>query len=212
MLRATGLISIVAAALFATTASADDHWQVRAFGAFGQAGDGFGLVEGADRLEVDAGDLEGWGLAIDYRFTPRLGVSAGWLDADVDTRADVRIGPASDQDRFDLGTQVLSLALDVDLLPRSRVDLNLSPAVAWIDYANPDLDLTNVGPVTRLDLDDEVSWGLGLRADVPFGRFLVTGGVTYFDATAEVTNPEIEPEIDIELDPFVWSLGVGYRF
>lgn len=191
---------------------AEDRWQLRAFGAWGSAGSGWEMTEGSDFIKLETNGVSGWGLAVDYRFSPRFALELGYLDTEVDTEASVSISGIEAGDSVDIGFQPFTLGLGINLLTGPAIDLVLSPQLAWINYSNPFVDLPEIDSVGELTLDDEVSWGLGLRLDVPLGSWIVSGGVDYFDATARVTNADVEPDIRIAVDPWVVTVGVGYRF
>ena len=66
-----------------------------------------------------------------------------------------------------------------------------------------------------LDLDD--SWGLALRAgvDVPINDNWAVSASLYWidiDTEAEVSTPVADVDFDVEIDPWVYMLGVSYRF
>jgi outer membrane protein len=82
-------------------------------------------------------------------------------------------------------------------------------------------DLTD-GAVNGADLDLDDSWGLALQAgvDVPINdRWAVNVGVWYLDidTTAEITAKAngataAKVKFDVELDPWVYNIGVAYKF
>jgi outer membrane protein len=82
-------------------------------------------------------------------------------------------------------------------------------------------DLTD-GAVNGADLDVDDSWGLALQAgvDVPINdRWAVNVGVWYIDidTTAEITAKAngataAKVKFDVELDPWVYNIGVAYKF
>jgi outer membrane protein len=82
-------------------------------------------------------------------------------------------------------------------------------------------DLTD-GAVNGADLDLDDSWGLALQAgvDVPINEhWAVNVGVWYLDidTTAEITAKADgatvdKVKFDVELDPWVYNIGVAYKF
>jgi outer membrane protein len=78
------------------------------------------------------------------------------------------------------------------------------------------------GAVNGADLDLDDSWGLALQAgvDVPINdRWAVNVGVWYLDidTTAEITAKAngataAKVKFDVELDPWVYNIGVAYKF
>ena len=72
------------------------------------------------------------------------------------------------------------------------------------------------GPLDA-DLDLEDSWGLALRAgvDIPFGeRWSFNASMYYIDidTRATIETDVADVKFDVEIDPYVWMLGVAYRF
>jgi outer membrane protein len=72
------------------------------------------------------------------------------------------------------------------------------------------------GPL-KADLDLEDSWGLAVRAgvDIPINeRWSVNASMYYIDIDTEATisTAVADVEFDVEIDPYVWMLGVAYRF
>ena len=82
-------------------------------------------------------------------------------------------------------------------------------------------DLTD-GAVNGADLDLDDSWGLALQAgvDVPINEhWAVNVGVWYLDidTTAEITAKAdgataTKVKFDVELDPWVYNIGIAYKF
>ena len=82
-------------------------------------------------------------------------------------------------------------------------------------------DLTD-GAVNGADLDLDDSWGLALQAgiDVPINEnWAVNIGVWYIDidTTAEITAKAdgataAKVKFDVELDPWVYNIGIAYKF
>ena len=78
------------------------------------------------------------------------------------------------------------------------------------------------GAVNDADLDLDDSWGLALQAgvDVPINEhWAVNVGVWYIDidTTAEITAKAdgataANVEFDVELDPWVYNIGIAYKF
>ncbi len=206
------LAGLAAFVLATAPLQAQERWQLRGFAAWGSAGSGWELIEDANSIEVAVDQLSGWGLAVDYRFSTRFALELGYLDSNVDSEARLSLSGVQVADRFDVGFSPFTLGLGINLLPAPKLDLVLSPRLAWIDYGNPYLNLPEIESVGELTLDDEVSWSLGLRLDLPLGSWLISGGVEFFDAAARVTNPDVEQDIRIAIDPWLLTVGVGYRF
>lgn len=82
-------------------------------------------------------------------------------------------------------------------------------------------DLTG-GAVNGADLDLDDSWGLAAQAgvDIPFGEnWAVNLGVWYIDieTTAEITAKvdgatAAKVKFDVDIDPWVYNIGIAYKF
>lgn len=207
-------LALALAALSALPADASS-WQVRSFVAWVEPGDGFEARDGADFIRSRPEASWGFGAAADYRLSRRfgLGLTALWSDVEIDTDARVAALGGSAGDRGDLGVQIYSLGLDLHLTPGRAVELVLTPAVAFVDYDDLAIDLGDIGIVEEITFDDEVTAALGLRADLLRGRWLMTGGISYIETTAEAVAADVDGQtFALELDPLVISLGIGYRF
>ena len=92
----------------------------------------------------------------------------------------------------------------------------------WDEDADPQLEgalgeiVGSDGPLpANLDLD--ASWGLALRAgvDIPINEnWAVSASMYWIDinTTATVSTPVADVEFDVEIDPFVYMLGIAYKF
>lgn len=82
-------------------------------------------------------------------------------------------------------------------------------------------DLTD-GAVNGADLDLDDSWGLAAQAgvDIPFGEhWAFNVGVWYIDIDTKATiNAKVDGatvdkvKFDVELDPWVYNIGIAYKF
>lgn len=84
--------------------------------------------------------------------------------------------------------------------------------VATLQALNPGLGITDVD----LELDD--SWGLALEAGVDWKlgeNWMLNTAVWYIDIETDATletNLGTIHEVDVDIDPWVYMVGVGYRF
>lgn len=78
-----------------------------------------------------------------------------------------------------------------------------------------DADVEGLG-LTKLDLDDSIGPAAQIGADYEFGNgWLVNADVRYIDIDTEATLSGTggeELETDVDIDPWVVSVGIGYRF
>lgn len=87
------------------------------------------------------------------------------------------------------------------------VDLYMGPFVGYVMYG--DLDIQG----EKIDMDDNVAYGLVVGIDVPFGkgRWVFNGAARYMKTEAE-PNESGPDAMALTVDPFVLQVGVGYRF
>ncbi|TVP53248.1 MAG: OmpW family protein [Halomonadaceae bacterium] len=69
--------------------------------------------------------------------------------------------------------------------------------------------------VTDLDLDN--SWGLAAQIGVDYelgNGWLINAGIRYIDidTTAQVKTATGSTNVDVDIDPWVTNIGIGYRF
>lgn len=69
--------------------------------------------------------------------------------------------------------------------------------------------------VTDVELDDSVGLAAQLGVDYELGnRWLINADVRYLqiDTTAEVSTATGSTDVDVDIDPWVYTIAVGYRF
>ncbi len=166
------------------------------------------------RITASGDGAKGFGVEVEYRLNDRLGLTVGGLSAA--PRVVVRVTPPSGEPVSagdDLSMRPLTVGLDVHLTPASRVDLSVGLMVAYVAYGDLELD---AGEGRRLELssDDDVGWGATVGADVRQGDGPWSIGVSasYLDTTLRVSNAEDPDTQEVDVDPFILGLGVGYRF
>jgi hypothetical protein len=146
----------------------------------------------------------GGALALEYRFSPRLGVEIGGLRVEPEEAVDhslITIQPLSIDSTYRM-TPLLA-RLNFHLTPGRRLDLYAGPVAGYVDFSDVDVHFhsgsfcspapTCLPPppstsTVRAEAEDPWVWGAGLGADVPLGRggSFVSVGATYlrlpFDA------------------------------
>ena len=78
-------------------------------------------------------------------------------------------------------------------------------------------DLVGVGEPVPTDLDLDDSWGLAAQAGIDFmlgDHWMINAAIWYIDigTTATVKTPLPDVKFDVDLDPLVCNIGIGYRF
>ncbi len=197
-------------------------WLVRALAGWNSlSGPTEVLVEGHDRVTVGATDEIAFGIEIERRLTPRLGVELGILNSRPRFEANIDLAPREDETGFYEGQHALLVSeaafrpitagLNIHLTPERRVDLTLTPLAGYAFY--DDLSFSFAGERTTLAVDDDFVWGLRLGADIPLGegRWGVSLGARYLDASMDATDAEGD-SFAIGLDPVIFTAGVSLRW
>lgn len=166
----------------------------------------------------------GFGLGLEYRFSPRLGVELNVSTAEIEEDLDlfsIQVVP------FDIESTVrvtpVTLQLDWHLTPGRAADLHIGPVVGWVLAG--DIHVTTRGPFPlpgvsreRRTTDDTLAFGAHIDLDVPLGDrgLFLAFGATYLDADLETTEIEAGTgrtvESTFDFDPLLMKLGLGYRF
>lgn len=166
----------------------------------------------------------GFGLGLEYRFSPQLGVELDVSTAEIEDDLDffaIQVVP------FDIETTVrvtpVTLQLDWHLTPGRAVDLHIGPVVGWVLAGDIHVTTRGASPFPgvsreRRTTDDTLAFGAHIDLDVPLGDrgLFLAFGATYLDADLETTELEAETgrtvESSFEFDPLLMKLGLGYRF
>lgn len=204
----------------APDASGGSPWTFRAFVAGtrvtedatgGPGGDAFAGFSSA------GGTNGGYGAGYEFRHRLPDGGRARWgfgfeiLDTSFDLRTSVDSGPTVGTDRAEVRLRPL-LANAIYHLPlrNDAVDLWLGPTAGWAHLATANLSVGLLDFPARFE--DAFVWGLALGADVPFGRahrWLLTAGLRRLQLKGEGRGPVF---FDLDLDPWIGTVGLGYRF
>lgn len=203
--------------LCAETGSADP-WTVRFGIAHVRPNDDSGEVSGISNSRVGVDQSTGIGLAISYRFHDHLGVEllasspmkhdlegAGALDS-LGRIGDVKHLPPT------LSLQYYFVDRKAQFNPYIGIGINYT--VFFDEQASTSLE-SALGGKTDVDLDNSV----GLAGQAGFDwrlseKWVVNAAVWYvdIDTTATLTTATARRKVDVEIDPFVYMIGVGYRF
>jgi outer membrane protein len=211
---ATFVIALTVCALHPTTVDAGESpWRLRLFAvSMNPTGDEV-VVEGSgERISFDAGGGYGGGFELEYRVSRRLGIDFGVLTASpvIDVLIDeVGVISASAQPRI---TPIYA-GLNVHLTPDSPLDLYIGPMLAYVIYSSFDLVVDpwfyREGFVTENDFGIGVNVGLDIR--LGDAGWLFTAAFKYLDTTLAASPPD-ESVGRTDIDPMIFSIGVGYRF
>jgi opacity protein-like surface antigen len=209
MKRRVGSLGVFLALCVAGPALAAEEtgWQMKLTGVSAQSTGGEGFNSSL-----------GYGLGLEYRATPRIGVGLHAVSSRIDDELgfDFFGAQLSFRSRFRM-TPVLG-RLDFHLTPGHRVDLIVGPVAGWVRYG--DFEMRVSGPdgsvqVARTPIQDGFAWGAHLGFDVPMGErgLLFTAGATYLKAKFEPKIASADSGAGtFDLDPLLLQVGLGYRF
>jgi outer membrane protein len=208
---------VVAAAICAlcpTAANAGDSpWRFRLFAvSMDPTGDTVFVPDTGERIHFDAGGGYGGGLELEYRASRRLGIDVGALTASpvIDVLIDeVGVISASARPRI----SPVYAGVNFHLTPDSTADLYVGPLLAYVVYSS--FDLVTDPWFLREWFVTENDWGIGINAGLDVrlgdGGWLLTAAFKYVDTTLEASPPD-ESIGKTDIDPMIFSIGVGYRF
>ena len=192
-------------------------WFARIGPALIEPNDSSNDVEGIPNTEVGVDNDVTLGFTIGYMLTSKLAIEL------------LGVTPATHDLRGKDGLSSLGKIADVDVFPPTlslQYHFNdtgkFRPYVgAGVNYTHfPDEDVsssleTALGGNTRLDIDD--SWGLAAQigADISINdKWFFNTAVWYADIDADATlkTNGIDRDVDIDIDPWVYFIGIGRTF
>jgi outer membrane protein len=230
ILRPLGAVAAIAAGLMLANAPAraDEHvaeanfinkspWMVRVRG--------IAIVpdESGD-LDLNGASIPG-GVDVDDAFVPELDISYFFTDniaaelilatAPHDVKA-TNVGGAGGVGDVDLGEVWLlppTLTLQYHFMPETRFKPYVGAGVNYTIFYND--DLPSGGPVQDIDYDD--AFGFVLQAGVDFAindswSFNLDVKRVFLNTDATVRTSLGTVDADVDIDPWIFGVGVGYRF
>ncbi len=201
------VVMVVAAA--GPAAADDDPWRLR-------LGPVAATTTGVGHTDV----VYGYGLGVEYRLSPRLGLELGALTAEPRGSEEVEI--FSDVElRFESSFRMTPVMakLDLHLTPNARADLRIAPIAAYVRMDEMTLKVTaeaggeKVSIEEHIDVESQLAWGVEIGLDVPLGRrgsFLSLSG-TYLRMPLSVRDDAGFSSAG-NVDPLLVQLGYGVRF
>ena len=219
MFRHTLLSTLVLAlALLAQPADAqDDRWQLRISGVWVDPDVDFSDVDSdGDRVRAGADGTIGLGLALERRFSPRLGFEVGALHAAPDVTLDADLaGGARFNVSDSVGFTAVTAGLNIHFTPDKAVDVYAGPLLAFVSFGDVGFRVQVAGQTLAEDFStgDEFAFGAQIGADIGLGDgpWSLNLAARYLDVGLEVTDDGGETT-DLGFDPLILSAGFGYRF
>ena len=190
-------------------AFAAGDWVIRAWLAKLDAEDFDMLANGNVREKFALDNGTALGLQAERLFNSRVGLGFGVLALRPEVQYELDIGPLWEMDDDTANGFSLFVGPVFHLTPNSRVDLFVSPFVAYTDPG--DVSFSVLGTNESLDFDSEFSFGAQLGLDIPFGadgNWGLHAGVMYQELELESDRAGV----DFAADPLSAGLGLFFRF
>lgn len=178
--------------------------------------------------DADSEEVPGLGVTVDVDDDTQLSIIGTYMMADnwgIELLAATPFSHDIDVNEIDAQageTKHLPPTLTLQWYPRGGksgwqpyVGIGVNYTIFFDEEAHGDLE----GIVGKADLDLDDSFGLSASAgvDIPFGEhWAFNAGVWYIDidTTATVKAPEIDykDSFDVDIDPWVYNIGIAYKF
>ena len=159
----------------------------------------------------------GLAAALERRLNRRLGLELGALFADPDVNFDASRGGG-----FQVGAnegvalRAITLGLNVHLTPDKAVDLYAGPLLAHTSYGDLRFLVGAAGdPVDiAVSSSDNFTVGAQIGADIPLGnnRWSLNLLARYLDSSLDVAAGEQRTVRQLDYDPLIFGVGIGFRF
>jgi outer membrane protein len=207
-------LTVLTCALCPIAADAGDGaWQLRVSGlSMRPTGSSVFVPDSGERIAFDAGNGYGFGIDLEYRVSRRLGIDLGALTATpvIDVLIDeAGVISASAQPRI---TPVYA-GFNLHLTPEGPFDLYIGPMFAYVIYSSFDLVTDPWFYREGFVTDNDFGIGANLGLDVRLGGhgWLASAAFKYLETTL-VASPPDESIGKTDVDPWIFSIGVGFRF
>ena len=184
------------------------------------------LIEPNDSSN-DVEGIPGTGVRVDNDVT--LGFTIGYMLTSKYAIELLGVTPSKHDLRGKEGIGALGKIADVDVFPPTlslqyhfNGTSNIHPYIGvGVNYTHfPDEDVspsleTALGGSTRLDIDD--SWGLAAQVGADYSineSWFLNAGIWYVDIDADATlkTNGVDRDVDIDIDPWVFFMGIGRSF
>lgn len=194
-------------------AAEESRWSLRFGGSVVSSDEAFSVDNSSGGSTVAGGNAApGVGIALERRFTDRLGFEAAALFAKVpDT--DVT-GSSGQQTEVDEGPGFfpITASLNIHLTPDRKVDVYVAPTVSFVTFGDFDLEVDGV--TMSYETEDEFAWGASLGTDIKLGeRWSLNTAVTYLDVEMEVREVgAVSAPVITRFDPLIVRVGATFDF
>jgi outer membrane protein W len=211
------VLTLTLLVLPAIAGAEDDKWRLRIGAAWVDPDVDFTAVDSdGDRVAVSADGAIGLSLALERKFSRRLGVELGILFAEPDINIDAEFAEGS-QVSVDGSVKftAFTAGLNIHLIPNKAMDLYIGPLFVYTSYSDIHFAAQAGEHTVTADISSNDNFVLGAQigADIPFGD-----GPWSLNLAARVVNSSLGFIDDqfivsrLEFDPLLLSAGFGYRF
>ena len=184
----------------------------------------------SDELSVNGGDVAGSGADVDNN--TQLGITATYMLSDSLAIGVLAATPFEHDIEADTGvlglgkvdagsTKHLPPTVTLQYFPldnSSAFQPYVGAGVNYTVFFSEDVDSELEGVLGSGDLDLESSWGLALEAGFDYAlndNWMISAQVWYLDIDTEAKFSfpgATTVETDVEIDPWVYNIAVGYKF
>jgi outer membrane protein len=221
LLAAGALLALVTSPALAYEAGT---WVLRAgVGVVAPDSDNLVVDDGIDTITVNVDDGTSLTLMGTYMFSPNWGfdVLASWpFNHDINVSITDNVDPGFDPVSAKIAeTDHLppTFSLQYHFLPDGTFQPYVGAGINWTTFFNTDVEqaLVDLG-IEDIDLEDSFGLALQVGADFMLGdRWLVNFDLRWIDIESdlEATALGVSGELGtVKIDPWVYSLNLGYRF
>ena len=192
-------------------------WIVRIGPALIEPNDSSNDVDGIPNSEVDVDNNVTLGFTIGYMLTSRFAIELlGVTPSNHDLKGKDAIGSLGKIADVDVFPPTLSL--QYHFTGSNRIHPYVGAGINYTHFPDEDVSHTLVaalGGSTRLDVDD--SWGLAIQAGIDISisdswLFNAANWYVDIDADATLSTGAVDRDVDIDIDPWVFLVGIGKNF
>jgi outer membrane protein W len=177
-------------------------------------------------IETSTGETFGLALSTEYRFSERLGLELGaqagyQVKVDYDAREKLSGGiigdPLDPHPSDDMRFTVVDVALNIYLFS-GGVDFYIGPVLGLIAYQDTVVRTGSEETPVTISNDGDVAYGAVVGLDIPFtdSPWFVTSSLKYLVSSYDASIPALGTsgpiDTEIDFDPWIWRLGLGYKF
>ena len=211
------IILLISFQVYAVHAHEPGDWLVRIGPALIEPNDDSNDVDGLANSEVGVDGDVTLGFTIGYMLTSNWAIELlGVTPSEHDLQGRGSIGGLGDIGDVDVFPPTLSLQYHFTNQGRFNPYVGAGLNYTHFSNANASASLeTALGGDTSIDIDD--SWGLSAHAGVDVfisDSFFVNAAIWYVDIDADATlnTGAVDRDVDIDIDPWVFFVGIGKSF